>query len=265
MPTLSDLPALLEETACLARAAGDLIMEIYAGDFAVRGKHDASPVTDADERAEAVILRGLRKLTPEVPLIAEEAASNGSIPETPGPWFWLIDPLDGTREFAARNGEFTVNIALVHEGVPLLGVVLAPATGTLFSGAAGCGSRVDEGGSQRTICTRRPPAAGLTVVGSRSHADESAMRRHLNRLNVAGFRGVGSSLKFCLIARGEADLYPRFGRTMEWDTAAGQAVLAAAGGSVSRLDGSPLRYGKPGFENPDFIARGATESSPFIA
>ena len=239
-------------------------MEVYAGDFAVRGKDDASPVTEADERAEALILAGLAKLTPHVPMVAEEAASNGSTPDTSGSWFWLVDPLDGTREFVDRNGEFTVNLALVHEGEPVLGVIHAPATGKLFSGAVGFGSQVQEAGERRKIRARCPPASGLIVVGSRSHAYESAMRRHLNGLNVAGFCSVGSSLKFCLIACGEADLYPRFGRTMEWDTAAGQAILAAAGGSVSRLDSSPLRYGKPGFENPHFIATGANESSPFI-
>jgi 3'(2'), 5'-bisphosphate nucleotidase len=230
-------------------------MAIYATDFAVRGKSDASPVTEADERAEAVIVQRLRALTPDIPIVAEEAVAAGQVPEV-GHRFWLVDPLDGTKEFASRNGEFTVNIALIDGGVPVLGVVLAPAIGRLFAGAAGLGALAEQGGSRRAIRCRAVPAEGLTVVSSRSHGDAAALDAFLAGRRVAASVNAGSSLKLCLLAAGEADLYPRFGRTMEWDIAAGHAVLLAAGGRVVTLQGEPLRYGKPGFENPHFVAEG---------
>ena len=173
------------------------------------------------------------------------------------PRFWLVDPLDGTKEFLKRNGEFTVNIALIERGTPVLGVVLAPASGRLFAGAAGAGAFVeDESGRRMTIVCRRVPAAGLTVVSSRSHGDVEALNAYLAGRIVASHVTAGSSLKFCLVAGGEADLYPRFGRTMEWDTAAGHAILRAAGGRVTDLNGAELRYGKPDFANPHFVAMG---------
>jgi 3'(2'), 5'-bisphosphate nucleotidase len=251
---------LLESVAQIARAAAVEVMAVYATDFAVRGKADASPVTEADERAERVILAGLAALTPDLPVVAEEAVAAGRIPALPGPGgrFWLVDPLDGTREFVGRNGEFTVNIALVQAGEPLLGVVLAPAVGggRLFAGSRSAGAWVDDAAGRREIGCRHVPHEGLTVVASRSHGDAQALERYLAGRKVASLTQAGSSLKLCLLAEGRADLYPRFGRTMEWDIAAGHAVLAAAGGSVRTLDGAPLRYGKPGFENPDFVAQG---------
>lgn len=230
-------------------------MAIYRTDFAVRGKDDASPVTQADERAEALIIEALQTLLPDTPIVAEEAVTAGPTPIV-GDRFWLVDPLDGTKEFISRNGEFTINIALIDHGVPTLGVVLAPALDRLFAGAAGIGAFAEEGGRRHPIACRRPPAEGLTVVASRSHGDATALDAFLAGRSVAALRSAGSSLKLCLIASGEADLYPRLGRTMEWDIAAGHAVLAAAGGTVTTLDGAALRYGKPGFDNPNLVARG---------
>lgn len=246
-------PGLLNDVAAIARRAGALIMEIYATDFAVRGKQDASPVTEADERAEKLIVPALRELAPEVPVVAEEAVAAGAAPEV-GEWFWLVDPLDGTKEFISRNGEFTVNIALVHRGEAVLGVVFAPALDRLFAGARGQGARVEQAGVVREIRCRKVPEAGLTVVASRSHGDAAALDAFLAGRKVAALANAGSSLKLCLVAAGEADLYPRLGRTMEWDIAAGHAVLAAAGGRVDTVAGVPLRYGKPGFDNPHFVA-----------
>jgi 3'(2'), 5'-bisphosphate nucleotidase len=246
---------LLQDLIPIARAAGQVIMEIYATDFAVRGKDDASPVTEADERAEAVILSALSKLTPDIPIISEEAAAAGFIPEV-ADRFWLVDPLDGTKEFINRNGEFTVNIALIENRRPLLGVVLAPALDRLFAGHVGFGAFVEEGGKRHVIACRTVPDEGLTVVASRLHGDADTLEKFLAGRKVARLSNAGSSLKLCLIASGEADLYPRFGRTMEWDIAAGHAVLAAAGGQVNTLDGEPLRYNKPGLDNPHFVAGG---------
>ena len=265
LPLPVDLPAIEQ----LARQAAQVVMAIYATEFAVQGKADDSPVTLADQQAEAVILAGLRALTPEIPIVAEEAAAAGQTPAlAPGARFWLVDPLDGTREFVARNGEFTVNIALIDNGQPLLGVVLAPAMpgpggsmGCLYAGIVGQGAWMEDAAGRRPISCRAVPDQGLTMLASRSHGDDTAMDaflpRYLAGRRVAQVATAGSSLKFCLLAAGQADLYPRLGRTMEWDIAAGHAVLAAAGGSVCRADdGKPLFYGKPGFENPHFVATG---------
>ena len=253
---------LLESITNIARRAGEVILQVYATDFAVRGKDDASPVTQADEQAEALILESLAALAPGIPVVAEESAAAGRVPDLAslGGRFWLVDPLDGTKEFIGRNGEFTVNIALVERGEPLLGVVLAPALGPLgrlFGGCRGSGAFVEDAAGRRTIACRAVPDAGLTVVASRSHGDAAALDAFLAGRKVASLTNAGSSLKLCLVAAGEADLYPRLGRTMEWDIAAGHAVLAAAGGRVCRVDtGEPLRYGKPGFDNPHFVASG---------
>ena len=247
--------ALLEAVIEIARQAGAVVMEVYGTDFAVRGKEDASPVTQADERAEALIVPALAALLPGVPIVAEEAVARGDVPAV-GARFWLVDPLDGTKEFISRNGEFTVNIALVEAGVPVLGVVFAPAIGRLFAGAAGLGARVEDARGRRAIVCRATPPEGLTVVASRSHGDAAALDAFLAGRKVASLASAGSSLKLCLVAAGEADLYPRLGRTMEWDIAAGHAVVLAAGGRVCRLDGTPLAYGKPGFDNPHFYAAG---------
>jgi 3'(2'), 5'-bisphosphate nucleotidase len=252
---------LLEKLIPLARAAGVVILDVYATDFAVRGKADASPVTEADETAEAVILRGLAALAPDIPVVSEEAASGGRIPVV-GSKFWLVDPLDGTKEFVSRNGEFTVNIALIEDGLPVLGVVLAPALGRLYAGAHGVGAFVESATGGRADSTvRAAPEDGLVVVSSRSHGDADALDRFLAGRKVASSVSAGSSLKFCLVATGVADLYPRLGRTMEWDTAAGHAVLRAAGGRVTDLQGNELGYGKPGFENPYFVAFGSGDAT----
>jgi 3'(2'), 5'-bisphosphate nucleotidase len=246
---------LLEPVIRLSYAAGTAIMAVYASNFEIRGKSDASPVTEADESAEALILAGLRELTSDVPIVAEEAAAAGKIPEI-GTHFWLVDPLDGTKEFISRNGEFTVNIALIEHGVPVLGVVFAPALGRLYAGVVGQGAFLEDAQGRRPIHCREVPEEGLTVIGSRSHGDADALADFLRGRKVASLASAGSSLKLCLVAAGAADLYPRLGRTMEWDIAAGNAVLAAAGGAVTDLDGVPLRYGKLGFDNPHFVAKG---------
>jgi len=247
---------LLDQLTPLIRDAGKVIMDIYATDFDVTKKGDDSPVTQADQKAEAVILAGLANIAPDIPVVAEEAVAAGQVPEVRDRFF-LVDPLDGTKEFISRNGEFTVNIALVENGVPVLGLVYAPAIERLFTGAAGLGAWLEDKAGQRAIACRSVPAEGLTVVASRSHGDETALDAFLNGRKVASRTNAGSSLKLCLVAAGEADLYPRLGRTMEWDIAAGDAVLRAAGGLVTVVaDGQPLRYGKPGFDNPHFAAAG---------
>ena len=245
------MPAIVQA----ARAAGDVIMQVYATDFEVRDKDDDSPVTQADEWAERVIVPALQALDPGIPIVAEEAVAAGRLP-TIGDLFWLVDPLDGTREFIDRNGQFTVNIALVHHGRPVLGVVLIPAQQRLFAGLQGAGAWVEDAQGRRAIRCRATPREGLTVVASRSHGDAQALEAFLAGQPVARVVQAGSSLKLCLIAAGEADVYPRFGRTMAWDIAAGHAVLAAAGGEVTDLAGQPLRYGQSGLENPHFVARG---------
>ena len=244
----------------LAHRAGEAIMEIYATDFETETKADDSPVTAADLAAEAIIEAGLTELAPDIPLVAEEAASQGHLPDISGGRFWLVDPLDGTREFVNRNGEFTVNIGLIVDGAPVLGIVHAPALNLTFTGLAGAGATVARDGGPATAISVRPvPAGGVTIVASRRHGDPEAIDRLLRGHPVADRKTAGSSLKFCLVAEGEADIYPRFGRTMEWDTSAGQAVLTAAGGHVTDQHGAPFTYSKPGFENPPFIAWGGME------
>jgi 3'(2'), 5'-bisphosphate nucleotidase len=186
--------------------------------------------------------------------VAEEGAQ--ASPVAPDELFWLVDPLDGTKEFLDRTDEFTINIALIEDRAPVLGVVLAPARGLLFAAAPGVGPRLEDGASRRSIVARPIPPEGATMVSSRSHGDREALDRFTAARRVVRATVAGSSLKFCLLAAGEADVYPRFGRTMEWDTAAGDAILRAAGGRVTDLEGRPLTYGKPGFENPHFIAWG---------
>ncbi|MGB3834692.1 MAG: 3'(2'),5'-bisphosphate nucleotidase CysQ [Mesorhizobium sp.] len=250
----------------LALEAGREIMRVYGEGYAVDRKADASPVTEADRRAEEIILAGLREAWPAIPCVAEEEVSAGIVPADLGEEFFLIDPLDGTKEFVNRRTDFTVNIALVRHGVPALGVVFAPCTGKLYSGGPE-GAEAAQVDADFRIAGRRPISvrAGvppLAVVASRSHnTPETA--DYIASLGATEIVSVGSSLKFCLVAAGEADVYPRFGRTMEWDTAAGDAVLRAAGGSTVTLDGRPLAYGKrdqphdSDFANPYFIARGA--------
>lgn len=254
-----DMGRLTAEMRKLALEAGAVIMEIYnSPDFEVKTKSDASPVTEADEAADALISAGLRAAFPDVPLVTEEQAdSHGQDVST----FLIVDPLDGTKEFVQRRGDFTVNIAYVVDGVPVRGVVYAPAKGRLFYTDAE-GVSVEETGDL-DVATQGPVApirvttpdnAALMVVASKSHRDQ-ATDDYIGKYSVRDMTSAGSSLKFCLVATGEADLYPRLGRTMEWDTAAGHAVLAGAGGQVVRFDDhTPLTYGKNIFENPFFIA-----------
>ena len=251
-----DLPRLLPPVVALAERAGALILEHYRDGVAVRAKADASPVTVADEAAEALILEGLAELTPEIPVVAEETVAAGHVPELGDGRFWLVDPLDGTKEFLSRNGEFTVNIALIEGREPVLGVVFAPALGKVWWGARGAGAMLRDAAGERPIAARPRPASGIVAVASRSHSDAQT-EAFLDQMGVAERISAGSSLKFCLVAEGRADVYPRFGPTMEWDTAAGHAVLRAAGGQVTTRDGAPFTYRKPGFRNPEFIARGA--------
>ena len=249
--------ALLELACAAARDAARVVLEIYARGCDVRRKSDASPVTEADERAERIILAALARGAPDIPVIAEEQAAAAGLPAEPPERFWLVDPLDGTKEFVGRNGEFTVNIALIDAGRPVLGVVQVPALDLTYAAAGpGTATRREGNGPAVAIAARSAPAAGAIVAVSRSHGDAERVAAFMASLPGARRLVSGSSVKFCLLAEGKADLYPRFGPTMEWDTAAGHAVLAAAGGAVATLDGSPLRYGKPGFRNPDFIARG---------
>jgi 3'(2'), 5'-bisphosphate nucleotidase len=247
----------------LALEAGRVIMDIFHAGFEHRAKADLSPVTAADHAAEKVILTGLREALPDVPCVAEEEVAAGVVPMLSGDAFLLIDPLDGTKEFIRRGSDFTVNIALVRRGIPHIGVVFAPAQGTLYSGQPKAANLVQvspdfTAGSRRAICVQ-PVAQPLRIVASRSHRTAET-DEFLTKFDGAEIVSVGSSLKFCLVASGQADLYPRFGRTMEWDTAAGDAILRAAGGRTRRLDGSRLTYGKRGqsddedFANPWFVA-----------
>ncbi len=261
---MTDTSALLQSLIYTAQRAGGAIMAVYATDFAVRDKADASPVTAADEAAEKIILADLAAIAPGIPVVAEEAVAAGKVPVI-ADRFFLVDPLDGTREFVSRRDEFTVNVALVEAGQPVLGVVFAPARRELYWGDVRSGKAghidADPDGTMPSMGTcisaRHPPAEGLTAVASRSHRTPETDAL-LAKYPVKDFRSIGSSLKFCLVAAGEADIYPRVGTTMEWDTAAGHAVLAAAGGSVTGLEGEPFSYGKPGFRNGNFSARGRT-------
>ncbi len=247
--------ALLALAARLAEQAGAAILAVRGRGFAVERKDDLSPVTEADRAAEAIIVAGLRAATPDVPVIAEEEVAAGRI-TAPSHAFWLVDPLDGTREFTDGKDEFVVNIGLVRDGRMALGVVFIPALGEMFTGIVGLDAWKRDRSGEAAIRTRAPPADGLTVVASRSHGDTAKLDAFLAGRRVARTLNYGSALKFCRLAEGVADLYPRFGRTMEWDTAAPQAVLEAAGGRVVTTDGAPLRYGKPGWENPHFICWG---------
>lgn len=255
----NDLPALRPAIVAIARRAAAEILRIYEGGFAVRSKADRTPLTEADERSEAVIVAALRELTPGVPIVAEESQARGEAAfSQPAPSaFWLVDPLDGTREFVDRNGQFAINIGLVLDGRPALGAILVPVEGVVWSGIVGVGAfRQVRDGGELPVRARAKPAKGIVVVTSRSHAS-GAEGAVASAHAIAEHRRLGSAAKFGLLAEGSADLYPRMGPTSEWDTCAGEALLVAAGGHVERTDGRPLEYGKPGFRNPDFIARGA--------
>lgn len=252
-----DLVGLLAPVRAIARKAGEEILKVYGTDFEVRTKADRSPVTDADEAAERLVLSELERLSPDIPIVSEEAVAAGRVPEGARKRFWAVDPLDGTKEFIRHSGEFSVNIGLIENRRAVLGVVHLPVPDLTYS-AAGPGTAmcVDDGFPPRAIAARKAPGDGVVVVSSRSHGNDAALDRFLSKLPVKARLVAGGAVKFCKVASGEADLYPRFGQTSEWDTAAGHAILEAAGGSVSTLQGDEFLYGKPGFLNPEFIARG---------
>lgn len=265
MAAASDDEAMLGVFERLALEAGREVMRVFREGGAVDSKADSSPVTEADRESEKIILAGLRAAYPDIPCVAEEEVAAGiATPDLDGAFF-LIDPLDGTKEFVNRRTDFTVNIALVRHGVPEVGVVFAPCTGRFFSGRPGKAEAL-EVDADYCITERRPinvreSGTPLAVVASRSH-NTPETEEFIRDLGAAEIVSIGSSLKFCLLAAAEADVYPRFGRTMEWDTAAGDAVLRAAGGMTRTVDGRPLVYGKRNqasdsdFANPHFIARG---------
>ena len=256
MAAASDDGAILAVFERLALAAGRAVMEVFHAPGVVERKADASPVTEADRESERIILAGLAAAFPAVPCVAEEQCAAGIMPQRLGEAFFLVDPLDGTKEFVARNGEFTVNIALVEHGRPVLGVVHVPVLQQTYRAHEATAECAEGGASFQRIHARTSPAEGATLIISRSHAAKELVKVEQLGERVAGTIVAGSSVKFCRIAEGAADLYPRLGPTMEWDTAAGQAILEAAGGSVRTPEGETLAYGKAGFRNPHFIARG---------
>jgi 3'(2'), 5'-bisphosphate nucleotidase len=245
---------LLELAFTLAARAGEIILDVRRQGFEKMCKEDDSIVTVADHRAEAAILAGLLAATPDIPVIAEEEVAAGRVPAH-GSRYWLVDPLDGTREFAAGSDDFAVCIGLIQGDLPHLGVVAGPARAEAFGAIRGQGAQRRNAAGAQKIHVRPLPQEGATVIASVTSGNHPRVSEFLRAHKVAGFRQFGSALKFCRIAEGVADLYPRFGRTMEWDTAAGQILLEEAGGSVRDAEtGLVLRYGKPGFENPAFIA-----------
>jgi len=247
-----DRARLVDELAVAAREAGEAILELVRRGFEVESKRDSSPVTEADRAAELVILAALAKAAPGVPVVAEEEVAAGRIPEL-GDTYFLVDPLDGTKEFVRGGDDYTVNIGLIERGLPTLGVVFAPASGRLHGGSVGDGAWVDEGQGKAPIRTR-PRGELTTAVASKSHLNQATVDYLEAAVGNCGFVSVGSSLKFCILAEGKADIYPRAAPTSEWDTAAGHAVLLAAGGLVDGADGEALRYGKPAFLNRAFVA-----------
>jgi len=252
---LSDRLKLLNVAYKLAKDAGDQIMQLYKKEILIKKKEDSSPVTIADELADSLICKGLSSYTPEIPIISEERISHGKTPNIHGNLFWLVDPLDGTKEFISRTDEFTVNIALIESNTPILGVLLAPALKECYF-TDGCSAYMINGDSpKKRISARSKPKEGPVILASRSHRDKKT-NEFIARQSKARVSSVGSALKFALLAKGTADLYPRFGTTMEWDTAAGHAILSAAGGSIRQPDGQSLIYGKATLYNPHFIAYG---------
>ncbi len=254
---MQDLANLLPRVSRLSEAAGQAILQIYRQDqIQVRDKADSSPLTEADLAAHHLILQGLQDLTPGVPVLSEESGGIPYLERQQWRQFWLVDPLDGTREFLSRNDQFTVNIALVEKGIPIMGVVHAPALGLTYRAAQGLGAYRGE----EPIRARPPAQLPLQVVASRSHRSpetEQFLERLRRRYGSLVVRSVGSALKFCLVAEGSAHLYPRFDPTMEWDTAAAHCIVEQAGGSVTDLKGDPLRYNKPDLHNPPFIVAAA--------
>jgi 3'(2'), 5'-bisphosphate nucleotidase len=260
-----DHQRLVDELAEAAREAGEAILTIVRRGFEVEAKSDTSPVTEADRAAELVILAALARAAPGVPVIAEEEVAAGRIPAHDDTYF-LVDPLDGTKEFIRGGDDYTVNIGLIERGQPKLGVVFAPATGRLHGGCVGAGAWLDEGAGRQPIRTRER-GEQLTAVASKSHLNQATIDYLEAAVGTCGYVSVGSSLKFCILAEGRADIYPRAAPTSEWDTAAGHAVLLAAGGLVDGPDGDSLRYGKPAFLNRAFVATSgwkAPRLEPFL-
>jgi 3'(2'), 5'-bisphosphate nucleotidase len=255
-----DYPRLLDDIAEAAREAGEAIRTIVARGFNVESKRDSSPVTEADRAAELIILAALARAAPGVPVIAEEEVAVGRIPAH-GDTYFLVDPLDGTKEFVRGGSDYTVNIGLIERGAPTLGVVFAPATGGLHGGIVGAGAWLD-GGQRRTAIRTRERDGQMTAVASKSHLNQATIDYLNEAVGTCDYVAIGSSLKFCILAEGGADIYPRASPTSEWDTAAGHAVLLAAGGLVDGPDGEPLAYGKPAFLNRAFVATSGWKPPP---
>ncbi len=253
---MTDLLKLARELIPVVRAAGKIELAYFRSGTGVMDKADGSPVTLADQEAEKLIAAQLRILRPAIPMIGEESVAAGTIPDIAGGTFWLVDPLDGTKEFITGSGDFTVNIALLVNFIPVMGIIYAPVADELYFGAAGEAFMSLQGKPEQKITVRPVPAAGLTVVASKRHGDPERLNDFLKGKKVERLIQRSSSLKLCVIAAGTADFYPRLGPTSEWDTAAGEAILRAAGGQVTTLDGRPLVYGKSDkrFLNPEFLA-----------
>ncbi|MDG2244345.1 MAG: 3'(2'),5'-bisphosphate nucleotidase CysQ [Rhodospirillaceae bacterium] len=261
--TFATLQIFADQLEKTVRESGEAIMEVYATDFKVNRKSDNSPVTLADEASEAIILKALAKIAPDIPIVAEEQCAAHGFPEFEGSTFWCVDALDGTKEFIHKRGNFTVNIALIIDGVPALGLIYVPARDVLYLGAvcpeSDCRLAIVERNGERTdIAVRPAPTNGVTVVGSASHQVKDAMDKFLASQDVREIISMGSSLKFCLVAEGRADLYPRFGPTSEWDIAAGHAILRASGGNVKTFEGCDIQYKKESesYLNGTFLAAG---------
>jgi 3'(2'), 5'-bisphosphate nucleotidase len=260
-----DRAKLIDDLAEAAQEAGEAILSIVRRGFEIESKHDTSPVTEADRAAELIILGALARAAPGVPVIAEEEVAAGRIPAHDDLYF-LVDPLDGTKEFIRGGRDYTVNIGLIEGGSPRLGVVYAPATRRLHGGVVGEGAWLDEGSGRKTIRTR-VRGSEITAVASKSHLNQATIDYLEAAVGTCAYVSVGSSLKFCIVAEGKADIYPRAAPTSEWDTAAGHAILVAAGGLVDGPDGAPLRYGKRAFLNRAFVATGgwkAARLDPFL-
>jgi 3'(2'), 5'-bisphosphate nucleotidase len=257
---MTDYARLLDDVAEAAREAGQAILDIVRRGFETESKRDSSPVTEADRAAELIILAALARAAPGAPVIAEEEVAAGRIPQH-GDTYFLVDPLDGTKEFVRGGDDYTVNIGLIEQGVPTLGVVFAPATGRLHGGRRGSGAWVDEGRGRVPIKTRSR-GEPITAVASKSHLNQATIDYLQQAVGICDYVAVGSSLKFCILAEGKADIYPRASPTSEWDTAAGHAVLLAAGGLVDAPDGAPLGYGKAAFLNRAFVATSGWKPLP---
>jgi 3'(2'), 5'-bisphosphate nucleotidase len=255
-----DRARILDDIAEAAREAGEAILTVVRRGFEVEAKRDASPVTEADRAAELIILAALARAAPRVPVVAEEEVAAGRIPAHEDTYF-LVDPLDGTKEFVRGGSDYTVNIGLIEGGVPTLGVVFAPATGRLHGGCVGRGAWVEDANGRSQIRTRTR-GEHLTAVASKSHLNQATIDYLDEAAGACGYVAIGSSLKFCMVAEGEADIYPRLSPTSEWDTAAGHAVLLAAGGLVDGPDGTPLTYGKRAFLNRAFVATSGWKAPP---